>query len=221
AFEGGNLACGMAALPGAISMVEVERDRIHIATIGGESATGICGSGVIGAVAGLLDVGVIDATGRLLTAGEVPFNLANSIRQTGGETAFVLYRDAMREVCLSQRDIRQVQLAKAAIRAGMEVLRERADIAYEELWEIVLTGSFGAVLDPGGLEKIGIFTGSMAKIACFVKEGALAGVGKALRIPEGLATVERLAASVKVIPLSGTPVFEKQFLEQMNFPTAK
>ena len=157
----------------------------------------------------------------MLAAGDIPFNLANSIRQKGGEVAFVLYRDALREVCLSQRDIRQVQLAKAAIRAGMEVLRERADMAYEELREIVLTGSFGAVLDPAGLEKIGIFTGSMAKNVGFVREGALLGVEKALRIPGGLAAVERLAASVKVIPLSGTPVFERRFLEQMDFPTAK
>jgi uncharacterized 2Fe-2S/4Fe-4S cluster protein (DUF4445 family) len=221
AFEGGNLACGMAALPGAISMVEVERDRIHITTIGGGPPIGICGSGVIGAVAGLLKADVIDATGRLLAAGEIPFNLANSIRQKGGEVAFVLYRDALLEVCLSQRDIRQVQLAKAAIRAGMEVLRERADIAHEEIVKIVLTGSFGAVLDPAGLEKIGIFTGSMAKNVSFVREGALLGVEKALRIPGGLAAVERLATSVKVIPLSGTPAFEKCFLEQMNFPTAK
>jgi uncharacterized 2Fe-2S/4Fe-4S cluster protein (DUF4445 family) len=211
----------MAALPGAISMVEVDRDRVHITTIGGEPPTGICGSGVIGAVAGLLKAGVIDATGRLLAAGDIPFNLANSIRQKGGEMAFVLYRDALREVCLSQRDIRQVQLAKAAIRAGMEVLRERAGISYEELWEIVLTGSFGAVLDPAGLEKIGIFTGSMAKNAGFVREGALAGVEKALRIPGGLAAVEQLATSVKVIPLSGTPAFEKHFLEQMNFPATE
>lgn len=218
AFEGGNLACGMAALPGAISGVRLEGERVTLTTIGGGPPLGICGSGVIEAVAGLLAAGVLDRTGRLLAPVEIPSNLANSVRQIAGEPAFVLYRDARREVYLSQRDIRQVQLAKAAIRAGIEVLRERAGIRYEELQEVVLTGSFGAVLDPARLKKIGIFTENMVKIAGFVREGALAGVEQALRLPGGIASVERLAASLKVVPLSGTPAFEKHFLEQMNFP---
>jgi uncharacterized 2Fe-2S/4Fe-4S cluster protein (DUF4445 family) len=130
----------------------------------------------------------------------------------------VLSRDARGEVRLTQQDIRQVQLAKAAIRAGMEVLLDRAGIQYETLQEAVLTGSFGAVLAPEGLKNVGIFPEKMVEMWSFVRDGALAGVEKALCTPRGFEAVGKLAASIRVVPLSGTPAFEKHFLEYMNFP---
>jgi len=218
AFEGGNLACGMAALPGAISRVTIEADGVKTTTIGGAPPVGICGSGVIEAVAGLLRAGVLDATGRLRSADEIASNLANRLTTIGGEAAFVLHRDARGKVYLSQQDIRQVQLAKAAVRAGMEVLFQRARIRRGELEGVVLTGSFGSRLEPEGLKNVGIFSEMMVEICSFVSDGAVAGVEKALCTPRGSEAVDRLAASIRVVPLSGTPAFEKHFLEQMNFP---
>ena len=218
AFEGGNLSCGMAALPGAISQVKIEADGVKTTTIGGAPPVGICGSGVIEAVAGLLRAGVLDTTGRLRSADEISSNLANRLTTIGGETAFILHRDARGEVYLSQQDIRQVQLAKAAVRAGMEVLFQRARIRPGELDGMVLTGSFGSRLEPEGLKNVGIFSEIMVEICSFVSDGAVAGVEKALCTPRGLEAVDRLAASIRVVPLSCTPAFEKHFLEQMNFP---
>lgn len=218
AFEGGNLACGMAALPGAISGVSFAGDKVRIATIGNEAPSGICGSGVISAVAGLLDAGLLDQSGRLLEADEIPSNLANHVRNVDGETGFVLYRDARRTIYLSQGDIRQVQLAKGAIRAGMEVLLLRAGISGDSVQEVILTGSFGAVLSPEHLKNVGIFSENMVKNAEFVHEGALRGVEKAICAGDDFAALDRLAESIKVVPLSGTPAFEKHFLEHMNFP---
>lgn len=218
AFEGGNLEYGMAALPGAISGVTFSADSVKIAAIPGASPAGVCGSGVIDAVAGLLRTGVLDATGRLRSPAEIPSNLANRLAERNGEAAFVLYRDARGEICLTQQDIRQVQLAKAAIRAGMEVLFERAGIRSEDLEGVVLTGSFGSRLSPGELKNVGIFPEKMVEMCSFVRDGALAGVEKALRTPRGFEAVDRLASSLRVIPLSGTPAFEKHFLEYMNFP---
>jgi uncharacterized 2Fe-2S/4Fe-4S cluster protein (DUF4445 family) len=218
AFEGGNLACGTAALPGAISDLRLDGERLTLTTIGNERPCGICGSGVIAAVAELLREGVIDHTGRLRTPAEIPSNLANRIVERDGEAAFVLYRDAKGEVYLSQQDIRQVQLAKAAIRAGIEVLCARAGLSSDSVRETVLTGSFGATLVPERLKNIGIFPEKMIEVCSFVREGALAGVERALCAPRGAAAVERLARATRVIPLSGTPAFEKYFLEQMNFP---
>ncbi len=218
AFEGGNLESGMAALPGAISQVRIDGDTVKISTIGGGAPAGICGSGVIEAVAGMLRTGLLDYTGRLSTPAEVPSNLANRLTDRAGEAAFVLYRDALGEISLTQQDIRQVQLAKAAIRAGMEVLLDRAGIRCEAVLETVLTGSFGAVLAPEGLKNVGVFPEKMVEISRFVREGALAGVEKALCTPRGFEEVDRLAALIRVVPLSGTPAFEKHFLEQMNFP---
>lgn len=218
AFEGGNLACGMAALPGAISGLALEDGKVTLATVGGGPPRGICGSGVIGTVAELLRTGVLDHTGRLLTAAEISSNLANRITEIDGDAAFLLYRDAERIIYLGQKDIRQVQLAKAAIRAGIEVLFERSGITCEAVREVVLTGSFGTTLDPGNLKNVGILPEKMVKICRFVREGALAGVEKGISVPRGFEMIDLLAESIRVVPLSGTPAFEKHFLEQMNFP---
>jgi uncharacterized 2Fe-2S/4Fe-4S cluster protein (DUF4445 family) len=218
AFEGGNLACGMPALPGAIDKVEITGGRLALSTIGGQPPCGICGSGVIDTVSALLREGLVDDSGRLLAPDEIASNLGTKVVSIGGNPAFVLYRDAARTVFLSQQDIRQVQLAKAAIRAGMEILLQRAGLTGEDLEKVVLTGSFGAVLSPEKLKNVGIFPENMVKIADFIREGALAGVERALCTPEGFTAADNLAQRIRVVPLSGTPAFERHFLEQMNFP---
>ena len=218
AFEGGNLACGMAALPGAVSDVRVEGERLLLTTLGDETPVGLCGSGVLAALAALLGAGVLDPTGRLREPAEIASNLANRLGEVGGERVFTLHRDARCHVYLSQEDIRQVQLAKAAIRAGIEVLGERSGVRCEALAEVILTGSFGAVLAPAHLISLGILPANMVENIRFVREGALAGVERSLLAPAGCAEVEGLAAALQIIPLSGTPAFEQHFFRQMNFP---
>jgi uncharacterized 2Fe-2S/4Fe-4S cluster protein (DUF4445 family) len=219
AFEGGNIACGMAALKGAINGVFLEEERVRIDVIGEGTPEGICGSGVMSAVSELLRAGIIDYSGRLLQPSEIRNNLANRVVDIKGEAAFVLYRDAGRTVYLGQNDIRQVQLAKAAVRAGVEVLLERAATAGNEIGGVILTGSFGAHIDPGSLKNVGILAEKMVELCRFEREGALAGIGKSICSPVGFMEIDALAASVRVIPLSGTPLFERHFLEQMNFPS--
>jgi len=218
AFEGGNLTCGMSALPGAISSCTLDQDRIRLAVIGETNPIGICGSAAIEIVSELLRSGIVDATGRLLTAEEIPSNLATRIVSVDGEPAFSLYRDAKRSLVLTQGDIRQIQLAKGAIRAGMDVLSQRSRIHYKDLCHVILTGSFGAVLRPEWLKSIGIFDESMIQICRFVSEGALCGVERALITGDGFSGAERLGSRFQVVPLSGTPLFESAFLEQINFP---
>ena len=218
AFEGGNLTCGMAALAGAISGVSLEGERVRLATIGGGPPLGICGSGVLETIAELLRTGLLDQTGRLRSPSEISSNLANRIIDIDNEASFVIYRDAKRVISLGQKDIRQVQLAKGAIRAGMEVLFDRSGMPREAVQEVVLTGSFGAMLDPGALKNVGILPEKMVNVCSFIREGALAGVGRSICTSGGIEEIEKLAKSIRVIPLSGTPAFEKHFLEQMNFP---
>lgn len=218
AFEGGNLACGMPALPGAIEKVAISGGRLSLSTIAGRTPSGICGSGVIDTLSELLREGLIDDSGRLLPPEEITSTLGNRVAEINGGLAFVLYRDAARTVFLSQDDIRQVQLAKAAIRAGMEILFQRAGIAGDDVQKVILTGSFGAVLSAEKLKNVGIFPKNMVKVASFIREGALAGVERALSTAEGFAAADNLARQIRVIPLSGTPAFERNFLEHMNFP---
>ena len=218
AFEGGNLRCGMAALPGAIESVRIDGDRVTLGTVAGAPPRGICGSGVLEAVAALLESGVIDPTGRLRPPGEIASNLANRVQQMNGIAAFVLHRDAKGAVFLDQDDIRALQLAKGALRSGMEILLGKAGLGFEALAEVVLTGSFGAVLSPAVLKNVGIFDQNMVRITGFIREGALAGVERLLVEKDGRAQMESLARQVRVIPLSGTPLFEKRFLANLDFP---
>lgn len=218
AFEGGNLSCGMAALPGAISSVSLADDSVKLTTIGTTAPVGICGSAAIETVAELLRHDIIEPGGRLRDSCEIPSNLATRIIVQHGENAFVLHRDARHLLVLTQGDIRQIQLAKGAIRAGMDVLADKACIHFQALAEVVLTGSFGAVLQPEWLKTIGIFDKGMVHNTRFTPEGALSGVEQALIAGDGFVSVEQLAARFRVVPLSGTPLFESLFLQQINFP---
>ena len=220
AFEGGNLSCGMAALPGAISSVIFEDGRVKLATIGNKAPVGICGSAAIETVAGLLQHNIIEPGGRLRDSSEIPSNLATRVTRHNGENAFVLHRDAKHLLVLTQGDIRQIQLAKGAIRAGMDVLADKSRIRFPALTEVVLTGSFGAVLRPEWLKTIGIFDEGMVQITRFTPEGALTGVERALIAADGFASVEQLGKRFRVVPLSGTPLFETLFMQQIDFPKA-
>lgn len=218
AFEGGNLSCGMAALAGAISSVRMEDDRVRTRVIGHAPPRGICGTGVIEAITQLLRHGILGPGGRLRDSGEIPSNLASRVISHRGENAFVIHRDAQATLLLTQADIRQIQLAKGAIRAGLEVLYERSGISPGELSRVCLTGSFGAVLRPEWLKTVGIFDASMLHTIIFTPEGALAGVERALCRPDGADAAEHLASRFRVVPLSGTPLFERLFLQHLDFP---
>lgn len=217
AFEAGNLSCGMAALPGAIDRVKAVEGRLQLRTIGGGRPHGLCGSGVLDTVAMLLTEGMLDKTGRLLAADEVRTALENRLVELENEQHFLLYRDARQQVWLSQADIRQVQLAKGAIRAGMEVLLERAGISAQDVAAVVMTGSFGASLTLDSLESIGVLAENMVKNARFVREGALDGVIRFLRAKTAADDIARLAERLVIVPLSGTPLFERHFINHIDF----
>lgn len=219
AFEGGSLACGMAALPGAICSVEAHAGRLVTASVDNVPPKGLCGSGVLDTVALLLNEGLLDATGRLLHPAESSSPLSSRLQEIGKEVHFVIYRDAKIMLALSQEDIRQIQLAKGAVRAGMEVLFERAGIAAKDLKKIVLTGSFGASLRRESLKTVGVLTESMLKNTGFVREGALTGVIRALTDSDSTEQIAKLAGTLKISPLSGTPLFEQYFMEYIDFPS--
>lgn len=219
AFEGGNLSCGMAALPGAIDAVAATAGRLVLHALADRPPLGLCGSGVLDTIALLLDECLLDATGGLLDPARAASPLGDRLHEINGERHFVLYRDASRLVSLSQTDIRQVQLAKGAVRAGMEVLFDRAEINGDSIAEVVITGSFGASLALASLKSIGVLSENMVKNARFVREGALAGVRRLLDAPDSSVDIASLSGSLRIVPLSGTPLFERHFIEHINFPT--
>lgn len=218
AFEGGNLSCGMAALPGAISSVKIDDERLKLQVIGNAQPIGICGSAAIEAVTELLRCNILESGGRLKSPAEIDSNLATRVIDCQDGSAFVLHRDARRLIVLTQNDIRQLQLAKAAIRAGIDVLVERSRIQYQALKQVILTGSFGAVVSVEWLKTIGIFAEGMIQTSRFTPEGALTGVERALVSGDNFEAVEALSQRFRVVPLSGTPLFESLFMRHIDFP---
>lgn len=154
AFEGMGISCGMRASIGAVESVAIKGSEVAISTVGHAPVRGICGSGIVDLVAVLLRLKVLDATGRF--SNPLPQDLSEGVRsrieERHGETVFSLDGEA----AFTQRDIRQVQLAKGAIRAGIEVLLSEAGSSVEELDSIVIAGGFGFFLNPENLEIIGL-----------------------------------------------------------------
>jgi uncharacterized 2Fe-2S/4Fe-4S cluster protein (DUF4445 family) len=207
----------MAALPGAICSVDVHDGRLVTACVDNAPPKGLCGSGVLDTVALLLNEGLLDATGCLQDPAESLSPLGNRLQEIKGERHFVIYRDAKILLSLSQGDIRQIQLAKGAVRAAIEVLCQRAGIDGTELKKIVLTGSFGASIRFESLKSIGVLTRNMLENASFVRDGALAGALRFLSDQDAEQQVASLSAALKIIPLSGTPLFERHFMEHIGF----
>jgi uncharacterized 2Fe-2S/4Fe-4S cluster protein (DUF4445 family) len=217
AFEGGNISCGMPASAGAVEGVAVDGDRLRLRVVGGGPPQGICGSGLAAAVAAGLQGGLIDSDGTIREPREVADNLARYVVERGDERGLCLYRDAAHAILLRQSDLRQFQLAKGAVRAGVECLLERAGLAPEALRQVVVSGAFGLALTPEILKHVAIFPEKMLDKVVFVPGGALQGVARLLNAPKGRQEVARLAASLSIHPLSGSPRFERAFLQSLDF----
>jgi uncharacterized 2Fe-2S/4Fe-4S cluster protein (DUF4445 family) len=217
AFEGGEISCGMPVTAGAVTGVRLEGDVLRLQVFGGGPPRGLAGSGLLEAIAVALKSGLLDASGRIVAPEEMATNLARQIVETPAGRALRLYRDAACELLLSQQDIRSLQLAKGAVRAGVECLLLRSGLDAGRLGEVVMTGAFGFSLAPAVLKKVAMLPANMIDMVRFVPAGALEGVSRLLCDPEGSTRVQALADSLQAYPLSGTPAFEKTFLRALDF----
>lgn len=218
AFEAGDISCGMVAARGAIEKVTITNDEIRLNVIGSVAPIGLCGSGLVSAISELVDAGLIDKTGRIKEPDEISGNLALKIKNQDGLNSIVLYRGPAGEISLTQDDIRSLQNAKAAIRAGVEILMERAKITSKDIDEIHLAGAFGSKMDLNSLLGIGLLDSDLRdKVKPPLGDGALTGAIMTLFSEERKGEAARVAGSVKYISLSGTPSFERNFLGYMNF----
>ncbi|MDP2690726.1 MAG: ASKHA domain-containing protein [Deltaproteobacteria bacterium] len=216
AFEGGEVSSGMVAGPGAIEGVAVEKDSVRLDVIGNVAPKGICGSGLIEAVSGLLKAGVIEPSGRIRGRDEVQDNLSGRITEGPDGNSFLLYRGARGEVVLTQQDIRALQTAKAATRAGVEMLLKKAGLKAGDVRKVYVAGAFGSHLKPASLAAIGLLDRAWLNSVQSVGDAALNGALLALS-DEKKAEAEALAESFKYVPLSGSAHFEGEFIRRMNF----
>ena len=218
AFESGGIKDGMTARSGAISGIRLSNDAVSLETIGNATPAGICGSGLIEAVAQMLEAGVIDHTGRIRDRIEVSTNVGNRITERGGANAFLLYRGPKKEIALYQADIRSLQTAKAAIKAGISILLTKAGLTAADIRKVYLAGAFGSNIKKEAMAAIGLIDPQWLPVVRFVGDAALIGAACAVGSEDKKNEAELAASMVKYVALSGSPRFEREFLREMNFP---
>ncbi len=207
ALEGGHIACGMRAADGAIERVSLKQGKLEVQTIGQGKAVGLCGSGVIDALATLHQAGLINAQGRIGS------NHAALI-EVHGKRAIELAK----EVYFAQEDVRAVQLAKAAIRTATDLLLEQAGIGPEQLQAFVIAGAFGSYIDIASGVDIGLFPD--LPIDKFHQVGNAAGLGirQMLASSSARARAHELATQCRYLELNTKSDFQQRFLKNIGFP---
>jgi len=214
AFEGAQIACGMRAVEGAVYSVSI--NTASYKTIGDKPPIGICGTGLISAIAGLLNSGIIDNTGRLLKPEEVAdIELKKRIFNVDDKPAFAVTED--RTVYITQRDIRELQLAKGAIRTGVNSLLAETGIPIEKLDLIRLAGNFGAGIEVDSAIRIGLIPPVDKTIVDAVGNAALRGASVVLVSKTARERAAAVAGRVKFLELAGNPEFQMRFAESMFF----
>ncbi len=198
ALEGSNITMGMGAEAGAIDRVWIENGALHCRVMGGIPAVGICGSGLLDAVAAALDLGLLNRRGQIL-------NGDNKIMLTN-------------QVYLTQEDIRQVQLAKGAIAAGIRLMAAQMNISLGDIQQVCLAGAFGSCLDPESACRTGLLPEEL--LPKITAAGNTAGQGALLLAahPERLSQTQDILQNTRFLELASLPAFPRTFAKAMELP---
>lgn len=195
ALEGGEISMGMPAASGAIDRVFVEQGAMKYTTIGGIAPRGICGSGLIDAVAALRKLGVLDETGYLEEAYEIP-----------GSGVFI-----------TPEDIRQVQLAKGAIRAGLETLLHECGVCYDDVERLYIAGGFGSYMDKESGAVMGLLPRELMQKTEVLGNGAGKGACLLLQSREAMDKTKEIATNATTLSLADSGYFSEKYVEHMMF----
>jgi uncharacterized 2Fe-2S/4Fe-4S cluster protein (DUF4445 family) len=216
AFEGSHIADGMRADFGAIEAVTIERDEVTLGVKGNVDPRGICGSGLFDAVSQMRRAGIIDRAGKI-TADIAPPSLRERIVRDNGPARFVLSSDHERSIGITQKDIREIQLAKGAMNAGMRVLLSEMGITWNDIDLILVAGAFGNYLKPESIVGVGMLPASLADKIVFVGDAALSGAVEAARSDTAKRDIDDLAGRVGYIELSSDRRFNDLFISSLSF----
>lgn len=204
AFEGGCISCGMGSVDGAVCSVKLGNGKTEIKTIGNKPPVGICGTGAVEIVSEMIRENVIDNTGLL----------SEDLFDEGFPVAQTAFGD---EVVFTQQDIREVQLAKAAIRAGIETLLVRYGISADKIARVYIAGGFGYRLNPEKAIAIGMLPAEFSDKAVAVGNTSLAGGAKYLNNEDGRVQMEKIRRVAEEINLSNDDVFKEAYIRHMMF----
>lgn len=225
AFEGARIVNGMRAMQGAIEKVVFNSD-VEFNVIGNMKPSGICGTGLIDVAAAMLRAGVLDSTGRILgpdeTAPDVPERIRNRVVADNGQFDFVLADGEASatgdRLCLYQKDIRELQLANGAIRAGISILLDRAGLSPDDLGSVLLAGAFGNFIRRSNARRIGMLPQISRSRIRFVGNTASFGAKMVLLSREESAYAARIVEKTEHLDLSTSPDFQMEFGAAMLFP---
>jgi len=225
AFEGARIRQGMRATAGAIEKVII-RDDVEINVIGDAAPAGLCGTALIDAAADLLRAGIIDETGRILPVAELPAGVSEVLHARliteGDETRFVLAsaeESAGDEaICLWQKDVRELQLASGAVRAGIQIMLQRAGLAPDAIHRVLLAGAFGNFIRRSNARRIGLLPQIPGDRIRFIGNAASLGAKLVLLSDRERAYAARLQEQTEHIDLSLDPEFQMEFGMAMIFP---
>lgn len=204
AFEGGNITYGIGSIPGAICNAEFENDKLAVKTIQNMPPTGICGTGVIEIIAALLKKGIIDETGLL----------ENMWFEDGYPVAI---GENGAHIVLTQEDIREVQLAKAAVRGGIGTLLHHYGITADQVDHVYIAGGFGYALDDEKAIQIGMFPKEFSGKVKAVGNSSLGGAVKLLLDTDAICEAEKIADYAQEIALASDELFQEAYLDAMYF----
>jgi len=195
AFEGGNISTGMSANPGAIESFRWDKDNYFYSVIGGVAPQGICGTGLVDIIAYLRDKEKIRVNGKLEDS---PFHITD-------------------EISITQEDIRQFQLAKAAIRTGIDLLLARENIKIKDVNKVLLAGNFGNFANPCNLVKSNLLPKEFFNKIRFIGNAALSGAEIVLCSEDAFKKIEEVAHITHFVNLASTVDFQEKFVEYINF----
>jgi uncharacterized 2Fe-2S/4Fe-4S cluster protein (DUF4445 family) len=210
AFEGGHIKYGMRAATGAIERLRIDGDKIQYQTIDGAPPVGICGSGILDALAQLYLAKIIDEGGRII-------NNRPHVRAYKGQREFILVSKEERKgksaITITQHDVRELQLAKAAIRTGIQVLLETSGCAEDDINQIIIAGAFGTYINVASAVAIGMLPS--LPLNRFRQVGNAAGIGAKLALIslKSRTQAEAIASKVSYIELASAPKFEHVFVQ--------
>jgi uncharacterized 2Fe-2S/4Fe-4S cluster protein (DUF4445 family) len=214
AFEGMNIACGMRASRGAVELVALGEDGIRVETIAGGDPVGICGSGLLDVVGELASKGGLDKSGRFQNNGASHGHPWRDQWETlDGKPVFRIAGP----VYLTQKDVRQVQLAKGAIRTGIEMLLKAAGIEAARVDRVLIAGSFGFHLRTASLIHLGLLPKEFDDRVEFVGNTSKSGAEAFLLNRDAREEMKQAVAQVEVLELANDPAFEKSFIQSLRF----
>ncbi|WP_019850416.1 ASKHA domain-containing protein [Desulfitobacterium sp. PCE1] len=224
AFEGAQLSCGMRATDGAIDDIVILED-VHIRTINDQKPAGICGSGIIKALAEMVRRRIITFSGRFVESSQMsqlPPKLRSRIRERDGQREFVLaFAEESAngsDIVITQGDVRELQLVKSSICTGSQILMQSFGVNPEEIEQVFIAGAFGSFVDLDSALAIGLIPVHERKRVRSVGNAAGEGAAKALLSNNHIQRCQAIAEKAEFIELANHPQFQKSFIKNLAFP---